>query len=504
MIRKKYFKSVLSSVIVILVMCSENPQAQTISKEQINNEQQQSKADIGRDNPFMQYVVKKPVPIVQKPIETEKPQKQPQPEPEEIVEQIPELFVETVTLKYLNAKSLEVILTKLSSEYGSICADAKSNSLIICDTEENLPKILKAVKKADGPSQQVMAAESLTLKFLDAKNIKEAMEKMLSAYGSIAVDTNTNSVIVCDTREKVNQIIDEIKKADQTPKQVMIEVVIVDVQLDDDTEIGVNWDNIFKTDGDLSYAQRLAATFSTVPAATAGGEFHIATSSLSGTIRALQEVRNVEILASPRVLVVSGEEAFIQTAEEIPYTEITGTAEGGSDALTSTQFKDAGITLTVKAIITDDKKILLTIKPEQSVKTGETGVGDNDVPIVDKRITSTTLLMDDEQVLVMGGLRRKETRIYRDQVPLLGEMPVIGFFFTNNKEETRHSELLVFISPHIYKDEPLSKEELARFSQLKERPMLKLPDRKKREEKDEIEQFNLVDEWSDQFSQVNK
>jgi len=501
MIRIKYFKTILGSAIVILVMCSENPQAQTITKEQINNDNEQKKPDIGRDNPFLQYVVKKPEPIVQEPIETTKPEPEPKPEPEETVKQVPELFVETVTLKYLNAKSLEVVLTKLSSEYGSICADAKSNSLIICDTEENIPKILKAVKKADGPSQQVMAAETVTLKFLEAKNLKEAMEKMLSAYGSIAVDVSTNSIIVCDTREKVNQIIDEIKKADQTPKQVMIEVVIVDVQLDNDTEIGVNWDHIFESTGDMSYTQKMAATFSTVPAATTGGEFHITSSGLTGTIRALQEVRNVEILASPRVLVVSGEDAFIQTAEEIPYTEITGTAEGGSNALTSTKFKDAGITLTVKAIITDDKKILMTIKPEQSVKTGETGVGNNDVPIVDKRITSTTLLMDDDQVLVMGGLRRKETRIYRDQVPLLGDLPLIGFFFANNKEETRHSELLVFISPHIYKNEPLSNEEFKRFSHLREQPILRLPDKKNKEE---IEQFNLVDEWNDQFSQNEK
>ena len=207
MIRIKDFKTILGSAIVILLMCSENPQAQTIIKEQINNDNEQKKADIGRDNPFLQFAVKKPAPIVQEPIQTTKPE--PEPEPEKIVEQVPELFVETVTLKYLNAKSLEVILTKLSSEYGSICADVKSNSLIICDTEENLPKILKAVKKADGPSQQVMSAESLTLKFLKATNLKEAMEKMLSAYGSIAVDTNTNSIIVCDTREKVNQIIEE-------------------------------------------------------------------------------------------------------------------------------------------------------------------------------------------------------------------------------------------------------------------------------------------------------
>ena len=65
---------------------------------------------------------------------------------------------------------------------------------------------------------------------------------MSSEYGSIGVDENTNSLIICDTEENLEKILAEIKKADQTPKQIMIEVVIVDVQLKNDTEIGVDWD----------------------------------------------------------------------------------------------------------------------------------------------------------------------------------------------------------------------------------------------------------------------
>jgi type II secretory pathway component GspD/PulD (secretin) len=83
--------------------------------------------------------------------------------------------------------------------------------------------------------------------------------------------------------------------------------------------------------------------------------------------------------------------------------------------------------------------------------------------------------MEDGQVLVMGGLRKKEIRITRDQVPLLGDLPLIGFLFANNKEEIQHTELVVFISPHIYKGEPMSEDEMAKFKEISERPMLSLP-----------------------------
>ncbi len=89
---------------------------------------------------------------------------------------------------------------------------------------------------------QGLFLETVTLKFLDAKNLKQAINKMSSEYGSIATNQKTNSLIVCDTKEYLARILTEIKKADKTPQQIMIEVVLLDVQLDDDTEIGINWD----------------------------------------------------------------------------------------------------------------------------------------------------------------------------------------------------------------------------------------------------------------------
>ncbi|GAI41921.1 unnamed protein product, partial [marine sediment metagenome] len=84
--------------------------------------------------------------------------------------------------------------------------------------------------------------KTVTLKFLDAKNLRIAIAGMVSEHGIISIDGKSNSLIVCDTKENLEKILTQIKKADRTPKQIMVEVVILDVQLDDDTEIGINWD----------------------------------------------------------------------------------------------------------------------------------------------------------------------------------------------------------------------------------------------------------------------
>jgi hypothetical protein len=152
----------------------------------------------------------------------------------------PELFLQTVTLKFLNAQSLEGVIGGLCSGYGSIATDAKTNSLIICDTKERLEKILAQIRRAEetmtplsfaiedqnGPN---LFVETVTLKFLDATNLGIAVKKMSSEYGSISVDKNSNSLIVCDTKRNLEMILVQIRKADKTPEQIRVEVVIADV-----------------------------------------------------------------------------------------------------------------------------------------------------------------------------------------------------------------------------------------------------------------------------------
>jgi type II secretory pathway component GspD/PulD (secretin) len=315
----------------------------------------------------------------------------------------------------------------------------------------------KSTSQKDSETSQMVEGkpglfvETVTLKFLDAKNLKPAIAGMSSDYGSISIDDKSNSLIVCDTKENLEKILAQIRKADRTPEQIMIEVVILDVQLGDAAEIGVDWDRFFETVRDQNYIQTL------IP-------LTLTKNNIIGIVQALQQIRNVEILASPRILVTSGQEALIQSTEEIPYIELSQTSGGGADAyaIASTEFKEAGITLKVKATVTDEQKILMTIEPEQSINTGEAGVG------------NTTLLMENGQVLAMGGLRKKEIRMTKNQIPLLGDIPIVGFLFSYDKRDVKNTELIVLISPHI-DGEPVSEDAMEKFKEITERPLLSLP-----------------------------
>ena len=326
--------------------------------------------------------------------------------------------------------------------------------------------------------------ETVTLKFLKANSLKGAIESMSSEYGSISIDTKSNSLIVCDTNDNLPKILAAIRRADKTPAQIMVEVVILDVQLDDDTEIGINWDILSDKTYDIGYRQnfttRLGSTiesaanigaataFNTTSAGGIAGNFSVISGTIRNVVHLIQQKREVEILASPRVMMVSGQTAIIEAVDEIPYQEVSQTTQGGE--LTYYEFKLVGVKLQVTATLTDGNDILLTVDAEQNVQVGTTTP-----PRVDTRKAKTSLLLRDGQVVILGGLRRQEKTKEVDQIPILGDIPLLGLLFKSTDTVVKNSELIVFLSPHIYKGEPMSKDEMAKFKEISERPMLSLP-----------------------------
>ncbi len=406
-------------------------------------------------------------------------------------------------------KKIKTVVAALIVIGIAFTAHSQDNSEIDIDKLERNPFVSFVGEKQTplvevGELQSELFVETISLKFLDPRSLQISLTNMSGAYGSIEPDGRSNSLIICDTKENLAKIIEQIRKIDRKPKQVMIEVVILDVRLDDETEIGINWDMLtteyngrFDNDSKIgtSFRQNLGftnrvgsteATTTNVGNATAwnttgtGSAFSIITGDIRNVIRALQQKNNVEILASPRVMVVSGQTASIEAVEEIPYQERTETSEGGE--LTSVQFKNVGIMLNVGATLTDDNFIHLDVETEQNSYTGEL----SSVPVVDTRKIKSSLLLNDGQILVIGGLRRKETQKQTNQIPILGDIPIIGLAFKTTDTIQNNSELLVILSPHIYKGERPNNVEMEKFNEITQRPLLTIPEvveKKKEEEK---------------------
>lgn len=413
-----------------------------------------------------------------------------------IDEPIAGLLTEAVTLKFLDAKSAKAGLDKMSSEYGSIAIVERTNSLIICDTKRNLQMILTEIEKIDRPTSG-LSVDTVTLKFLEAENLKKALDKMVSQYGSIATNPTSNSLIICDTKENLAKILAEIKKADKTPQQIMIEVFILDVKLEDDTEIGVNWDLLSNKNYDVIYRQNLTASrlgstiesVDTIGNATAfnttglGGDFALISGTIRNVVHVLQQKKEVEILACPTAMVLSGQSAIMKAVEEIPYEEISDTGQGGQMALTSTEFKEVGINLQVTATITDGNGIFLTVDTKQNVKTSESR---NGVPVVDTRQAQTSLLLNDGQIVAIGGLRRRENTKKVDQIPILGDLPIVGLLFRSTITVTNNSELVVLLSPHIHKGEPIPSDVMAKYDEIMKGPVLSIPHNREKQRSDQV------------------
>jgi len=393
-----------------------------------------------------------------------------------------------------------VVLSLALAAYGQ-----DNNEIDVGKISQSNPFVRFAGAQTPAPAAAAIAQESkpelfvetATLKFLDAKSLKASISNMSSSYGSIEPDGKSNSLIICDTNENLVKILEQIRKIDRKPDQIMIEVVLLDVKLDDETEIGVNWEMLTPGDHDAVFRQNLnfgtPAASSTTSTGIGSNLWLLWGNDIRNVIHVLQQKNNVEILASPRVMVVSGQTATIEAVEEIPYQEVTDTSQGGTAAMTSTQFKNVGVKLTVGATLTDDRFILLKVNTEQNVQTGTSVLvaATSGVPIVDTRKVESSLLLEDGQILVIGGLRRKETQKQTNQIPILGNLPIIGLAFKATDTVQNSSELLVILSPHIYKGERPTDAEREKYNEITQRPLLTIPEvveNKKEAEKEKTRQ----------------
>ncbi len=470
-------------------------QAQSIEFESRQN----STPEVGRDNPFANFLSKEKL-TAQKVAQTPQP-----------VEEKPELFLETITLKSLSAESFKAAIEGMSSPLGSVSIDKKSNTLIIYDTKEALAKM-----KALVPQKEIVienrVSKSYRIVYADIKEVEKTLRTFISNSGSLSANPSTSNILVVDFESNVKVIDNFVKEIDRLMQQVLVEVRIYDVTATEGFDIGAEWDigrnnpittvdidevtntstGVHTTD---TTTKETATTWQSndagLPASSSGttnsylyrksnpfvgGSFDADT---AGTIRlGLLDSVNVDIalnilrtqvgaklLANPRILVLDNETAEFKIISEIPYTEQSDTSEGGS--LTSTQFKEVGVELQVTPHVTREGMIRLHILPSFSVvsELGSIvpGSGTRSVPTIDTREIDTKALVKDGQTVVLGGLRKREVSQDVSKIPFLGDIPLLGSLFTNTSESVETNELLIFITPRIVAEPTLSPKELKRL-----------------------------------------
>jgi len=304
---------------------------------------------------------------------------------------------------------------------------------------------------------------------------------LLSDRGSIAIDERTNTLMVTDTPSRVEAIQKLVRDLDHPVRQVQIESRIVIASSEFAHAIGVrfgvsglhNKRNILAVSGDSEGADILNPATNprdddlldlpgltnrynvNLPVADSNAG-SIGLSFLAGNIlldlelTALEAEGDGEIISTPRVITANQSEAFIQQGVEIPYEQ------AASSGATAVQFKDAVLELRVTPLITPDNRVQLEldIKQDSVGEIYQTGRGGS-VPSIDTRELSTSVLVNNGETVVLGGIFQDERARKADRVPYLSSIPVLGNLFKRRSNETKKRELLIFVTPTIVEERPV-------------------------------------------------
>lgn len=298
--------------------------------------------------------------------------------------------------------------------------------------------------------------------------------RLLSERGTVTVDERTNTMLIHDTSDRLSEIRSLVHRLDVPIRQVLIESRIVIASDDFNKDIGVRWGinrntlNPGGTDtgegfllsggsdgitslgnGDELGSERFNIN---LPVSNPAGSLGVALAKLPfGTLlelelSAMQSEGTGEVVSAPRVITANQHEAYIEQGVEIPYVEAS------SSGATSISFRKAVLGLTVTPQITPDDRIVMDLRVNKDSVGEVVGSGTSAVPSIDTREVSTQVLVNNGETVVLGGIYEQTIINTKDMVPFFGNLPLIGKLFQRRLNEDDKSELLVFVTPKILKE----------------------------------------------------
>nr|WP_183998337.1 type II secretion system secretin GspD [Rhizobium wenxiniae] len=270
-----------------------------------------------------------------------------------------------------------------------------------------------------------------------------------STKTSVVADVENNALLISTTAREYERVEQLLRQLDILPTQVMLEAVIAEVTLNDELKFGLRW---FFENGNFSVG------FSDLESGGTGKSFpglgwSYATSDMRVTLNALSSITNVNVVSSPTLMALNNQKAVLQIGDQVPIVSRQSQSTDGSNSpvINSVEMKDTGVILTVVPRINASGKVMLDIQQEVSdvVKTTSSGI---DSPTIQQRKVSTRVVVSDNESVALGGLIQQRNNLVRSQVPILGDIPVIGNAFKNKTDQIKKTELIIFIKPRIVRN----------------------------------------------------
>ncbi|QYJ84998.1 hypothetical protein K0I73_12245 [Shewanella mesophila] len=267
--------------------------------------------------------------------------------------------------------------------------------------------------------------------------------------GSIKVtaDESQNAIVIHATPNKYHEIMNLLEQLDRLPGQIALQVIVAEVELGNNAQRGIDWFyNEKGIKGGNMGTVDLNASASSLVMDAVRGDWKVALSLLASKT-------DVRVLSRPYLVVRDGESASINSGVQIPVqTETTSSDTNPDVSRTSVQYRSTGISLSVLPTINADGLVSLEISTETSNVPASSSGEDKLTPAITSRSISTSVFAADGQTVILGGLIQENTTVTDSQVPLLGDIPLLGNLFQNKGNEKSRSELMILITPRIIRD----------------------------------------------------
>lgn len=361
-----------------------------------------------------------------------------------------------VLLKYAEPQDFIPLLSQLKSSLGLVLADDATNSIVLFDIPEKNDAMAKMVVEMDAP----LKTQAFKLNYAKPEAIAAALQDVVTkGIASVKTDIRSSQVIVTDYETRLVKIRALVASLDERTREVQIDAKIVQVNLDNKTSLGIDWEYMLNKKVDIqgSFGQVIS---------TIGHKWIIGKTNpkdkndYSAVIEALRTIGKTKILSSPRLTVTNNDSAKILVGSKQVY--VTTTAVQGQTTTQTAEavnFVDVGVKLFVTPSIGHDGFISMKIRPEvSSVVQNYTTAAGNIIPIVETSEAETTVLVEDGATLIIGGLMKDEKNKNVSKIPILGDIPLLGALFRNTIDQARQTELVIFLTCHIVDFDKIEKQ----------------------------------------------
>ena len=266
----------------------------------------------------------------------------------------------------------------------------------------------------------------------------------------IVPSEENNSLLILAAPSEYGVIEAALKQMDEAPRQVLIEATLAEVTLTDELRYGVQW--FFESGGNQG---TLSETTNGATASAFPGFSYVysGSSDVRAVLNALESVTDVNVVSSPKLLILNNQPATLQVGDEVPVPRQSAVSTSDSNApiVNSVDYRDTGVILTVTARINAGGLVYLDVVQEVS-DVAETTSSGIDAPTIQQRRIESSVAVQDGETIALGGLIRETDTVTKAGVPVLQHIPVLGNVFRRNSLTNRRTELIILITPRVITD----------------------------------------------------